>query len=111
MVQMVRPEWAPTEGSRLPGVSDVRGGPFGPTVAISNDVARDLDGVAAAVIKRIIPNLNLLADLLHADVLLFARAGALVEVLAHAQPSPVPSLYQDSLTGRRLRPEQVRPIA
>ena len=45
-------------------------------MAISSDVARDLDGVAAAVIKRIIPNLNLLADLLHADVLLFARAGA-----------------------------------
>jgi len=80
-------------------------------VAISSDVARGLDGVAAALIERIIPNLNLLADLLHADVLLFARAGALVEVLAHAQPSPVPSLYQDSLTGRRLRPEQVRPIA
>jgi two-component sensor histidine kinase len=80
-------------------------------VAISSDVARDLDGVAAALIKRIIPNLNLLADLLHADVLLFARAGAQVEVLAHAQPSPVPSVYPDSLTGRRLRPEQVRPIA
>src|SRR5215208_6465078 len=109
------PGWAaptaPGAGSR-PRVSDVCGGPFGPkTVAISSDVARDLDGVAAAVIKRIIPNLNLLADLLHADVLLFARAGTLVEVLAHAQPSPVPSVYQDTLTGRRLRPEQVRPIA
>jgi two-component sensor histidine kinase len=80
-------------------------------VAISNDVARGLDGVAAALIKRIIPNLNLLADLLHADVLLFARAGALIEVLDHAQPAPVPSVYSDSLTGRRLRPEQVRPIA
>jgi len=80
-------------------------------VAISSDVARDLDGVAAAVIKRIIPNLNLLADLLHADVLLFARAGTQIEVLDHAQPSPVPSVYLDSQTGRRLRPDQVRPIA
>jgi two-component sensor histidine kinase len=80
-------------------------------VAISTDVARDLDGVAAALIKRIIPNLNLLADLLHADVLLFARAGTQIEVLDHAQPSPVPSVYLDSLTGRRLRSEQVLPIA
>jgi len=80
-------------------------------VAISRDVARELDGSATALIKRIIPNLNLLADLLHADVLLFARAGSQVEVLAHAQPSPVPSAYQDSLGGRRLRREQVLPIA
>jgi len=80
-------------------------------VSISSDVARDLDGVAAAAIKRIIPNLNLLADLLHADVLLFARAGTQIEVLDHAQPSPVPSVYQDSQTGRRLRHDQVRPIA
>lgn len=80
-------------------------------MAISSDVARDLDGVAAAVIKRILPNLNLLADLLHADVLLFARAGTQIDVLAHAQPSPVPSVYQDSQSGRRLRPDQVRPIA
>jgi two-component sensor histidine kinase len=80
-------------------------------VAISSDVTHDLDGVAAALIKRIIPNLNVLADLLHADVLLFARAGTHIEVLDHAQPSPVPSMYQDSLTGRRLRPDQVRPIA
>ena len=90
----------------------MRGGPFGPkTVAISSDVARDLDGVAAALIKRIIPNLNLLADLLHGDVLLFARAGTQIEVLEHAQPSPVPSVYQDPQTGRLLRPDQVRPIA
>jgi two-component sensor histidine kinase len=80
-------------------------------VAISTDVAHDLDGAATALIKRIIPNLNLLADLLHADVLLFARAGTQVEVLAHAQPSPVPSVYQDSLVGRRLRREQVLPIS
>jgi len=80
-------------------------------VAISPAVARDFDGAASALIKRIIPNLNLLADLLHADVLLFARAGSQVEVLEHAQPSPVPSVYLDSLTGRRLRPEQVLPIA
>jgi two-component sensor histidine kinase len=80
-------------------------------VAASRDVARDLDGVASAVMARITPNLNLLADLLHADVLLFARAGAHIEVIEHAQPSPVPSVYSDSLTGRRLRPEQVRPIA
>src|SRR3954454_3819642 len=81
------------------------------TVAISTDVARDLDGAGVALIKRIIPNLNLLADLLHADVLLFARAGSQVEVLAHAQPAPVPSAYQDSLAARRLRREQVQPVA
>ncbi|MCC7370444.1 MAG: histidine kinase N-terminal domain-containing protein [Chloroflexi bacterium] len=80
-------------------------------MAISSDVARDLDGVAAALIKRILPNLNLVADLLHADVLLFARAGSQIEVVEHAQPSPVPSVYPDSLTGRRLRHEQVLPVA
>ena len=102
---------APCYGSR-PKDSDARGGPLGPkTVAISSDVARDLDGVAAAVIKRIIPNLNLLADLLHADVLLFARAGTQIAVIEHALPNPVPSVYQDSQAGRRLRTDQVRPIA
>lgn len=80
-------------------------------VAISSDVAQDLDSSALALIKRIIPSLTLLADLLHADVLLFALAGDRVAVVEHAQPNLVPSSYEHSLTGRRLRPQQVAPVA
>ena len=80
-------------------------------VAIAPDVAQDLDSAGLALVKRIIPSLHLLADLLHADVLLFARAGEHVAVVEHAHPSPVPSVYEHSLTGRRLRREQVLPVA
>jgi two-component system, sensor histidine kinase PdtaS len=80
-------------------------------VAIPADVSRDLDSAGLALITRIIPSLNLLADLLHADILLFARSGEHVQVVEHAQPNPVPSVYDHSLTGRRLRREQVQPIA
>ena len=80
-------------------------------VAISPDIAQDLDSAGLALVKRIIPSLNLLADLLHADVLLFARAGDHIAVVDHAQPSPVPPVHEHSLTGRRLRREQVLPVA
>jgi two-component system, sensor histidine kinase PdtaS len=80
-------------------------------VAIPASVARDLDEEGRALLERIAPNLNLLADLLHADVLLFARSRGQVEVLTHAQPEPMPSVYQQALTGRRLRPEQCVAVA
>jgi two-component sensor histidine kinase len=43
----------------------------------------------------------LLADLLHADLLLYVRDGAQLVVVAHAQPTPLPSLYAGSQVGRR----------
>jgi two-component sensor histidine kinase len=80
-------------------------------VAIAADVARALDDEGRALVERILPNMKLLADLMHADVLLFGRAESRAVVLAHARPEPVPSLYPLELTGRRLRQEQVVPVA
>ncbi|MBX5493335.1 MAG: histidine kinase N-terminal domain-containing protein, partial [Chloroflexi bacterium] len=56
-----------------------------------------------AFLRRVTANLPLLADLLHADLLLYVRDGADLLVLAHAQPNPLPSLYAGSQTGRRTR--------
>ena len=79
--------------------------------AIPADVARELGAKGEALVGRILPSLDLLADLLHADVLLFARAGDRVAVLAHGRPGPVPSVYQQELSGRRLRRAQIAPVA
>ncbi len=75
------------------------------------DEPSDLDDAALALIGRIEPNLNLLADLLHADVLLFERAGEEARIRRHARPEPVPSVYAQDLAGRRFRSEQVAPVA
>ncbi len=45
------------------------------------------------VLDRVAGHLGLLADLTHADVALFCRAGDEATLLAYAQPVPVPSLY------------------
>lgn len=80
-------------------------------VAISANGAHAPHDDGLALVRRVIPNLDLLADLTLADVLLLGRSGDEVAVLAHARPSPAPSLYQQELSGRRLRAEQVAPIA
>jgi two-component sensor histidine kinase len=54
-----------------------------------------------ALLNRVVRNLPLLADLLHADLLMFTREADDAIVLAHAQPNPLPSLYATSQTGRR----------
>ncbi|HLI26778.1 MAG TPA: histidine kinase N-terminal domain-containing protein [Chloroflexota bacterium] len=73
---------------------------------------RPRDGLAAspqlapaerAFLQRVTANLPLLADLLHADLLLYVREGPELVVLAHAQPNPLPSLYASPQTGRRTR--------
>jgi two-component sensor histidine kinase/PAS domain-containing protein len=46
-----------------------------------------------AVLENLSGHVPLLADLTHADIVLFARAGDQVVVIAQAQPVPVPSLY------------------
>ncbi|HWP29815.1 MAG TPA: histidine kinase N-terminal domain-containing protein [Chloroflexota bacterium] len=51
---------------------------------------------------RVIAPLPLLADLLHADLLLYVRDGAEAVVVAHAPPNPLPSLYAGSQVGRRV---------
>jgi hypothetical protein len=81
------------------------------SVPIPADVARALGDSGVDLVRRILPSLDLLADLIHADVLLFAPSGPQVAVLAHARPEPVPSLYLHALTGRRLRQGQISPVA
>src|SRR5919202_6772488 len=56
----------------------------------------------AGLLERVAHHLPLLADLTHADVVLFARAGSEAVVVAEAQPVPVPSLYQQPLGHRRV---------
>ncbi|MBA3331900.1 MAG: histidine kinase N-terminal domain-containing protein [Actinobacteria bacterium] len=78
---------------------------------IPADIARALGDSGLDLVGRILPSLDLLADLIHADVLLFAPSAPQVTVLAHARPEPVPSLYLHPLTGRRLRQDQISPVA
>jgi two-component system, sensor histidine kinase PdtaS len=53
-------------------------------------------------LHRLAANLDLVADLSHADVLLLCRAGSEAMVVAEARPEPVPSLHADSQLGRQL---------
>jgi two-component sensor histidine kinase len=55
------------------------------------------------LLERVAGHLPLLADLTHADAVLFGRSGDQVTVLAQAQPVPVPSPYaQPLIPGRSL---------
>jgi two-component sensor histidine kinase len=80
-------------------------------VTIPTDVARGLGDEGRSLLRRVMANMNLLADLIHADVLLFARAGSRVQIISHAQPEPAPSVYPRPLAGRSLKPEQIAPVA
>lgn len=53
-------------------------------------------------LDRVVGALPLLADLLHADLLLHVREGEGSIIVAHAQPNPLPSLYAAPRTGERL---------
>src|SRR5438067_7626566 len=52
---------------------------------------------------RLVSNLSLLADLSHADLLLYCQDGSEALVVAEASPEPVPSLYVASQLGRHLK--------
>ena len=54
---------------------------------------RHLSAEDRALLERVAGHLPLLADLTHADAVLFARAGDQVIVVGQAQPVPVPSPY------------------
>ena len=54
-------------------------------------------------LSRLAAHLNLLADLSHADLLLFRPSGEQALVIAEARPEPVPSLYAESQLGRQVR--------
>jgi two-component sensor histidine kinase len=61
--------------------------------------AAELSREDRALLDRVVGALPLLSDLLHADLLLYVRAGDDCVVAAHAQPSPLPSLYAGSKAG------------
>ncbi len=62
----------------------------------------ELSSADRAFLDRVVANLPLLADLLHADLLLYARAGEAAVAVAHAAPNPLPSLYTGSQVGQRI---------
>ena len=66
-----------------------------------------------ALLERVAGHVPLLADLTHADAVLFARAGDQVVVVAQAQPVPVPSPYALPVAAGRgmLREETPRSAA
>jgi two-component sensor histidine kinase len=67
----------------------------------------DLDPDDRELLHQVGSHLPLLADLTHADAVLFARSGEQVVVVAQAQPVPVPSPYALPLTvGRTLAREE-----
>src|SRR5919202_1749959 len=76
----------PTSGAESP--------PFAPEVGLPEPDRRLLERIAA--------HLPLLADLTHADAVLFARAGGQAKVVAQAQPVPVPSPYVQPLAVGRI---------
>ena len=56
---------------------------------------------------RVVRSLTVLADVSHADLMVFGRgADDAPVILVHAQPGPVPSLYSESLVGRRFSADQ-----
>ena len=62
------------------------------------DAGTNLSRENRDLLERVAGHLPLLADLTHADAVLFARAGDQVVVVAQAQPVPVPSPYALPLT-------------
>jgi len=71
------------------------------------DACTELTDSDRELLERVAGHLPLLADLTHADAVLFARAGDQVVVVAQAQPVPVPSPYALPLaTGRAMTREE-----
>jgi two-component system, sensor histidine kinase PdtaS len=60
---------------------------------------RDRRGPGGGLLANVVGTLPLLADLLHADLLLYTPDGTRFTVRAHARPHPLPSLYGTSQVG------------
>ncbi|HZK67861.1 MAG TPA: histidine kinase N-terminal domain-containing protein [Chloroflexota bacterium] len=60
----------------------------------------DLRLEEAVLLNRVAEGLDLLADISHADLLLYARSGDCARVIAQSRPTTVPSIYPDSLVGQ-----------
>jgi two-component system, sensor histidine kinase PdtaS len=73
------------------------------------DACTDLTDADRDLLERVAGHLPLLADLTHADAVLFARSADQVVVVAQAQPVPVPSPYALPLAvGRSMTREEAQ---
>src|SRR5437763_979318 len=84
-----------------------------PEPRLANPLAgcNHLSGEDRAILENVASHLPLLADLTHADAILFARENDQVVVVAQAQPVPVPSPYTLPLAvGRTMTREEVPAI-
>ena len=59
------------------------------------------------LLERIADGLPLLADISHADMLLYIRSGDRAQVVAQASPTSVPPLYPGSIAGQRFTQDDV----
>jgi two-component sensor histidine kinase len=64
------------------------------------EAATDLRPEDQEQIELVLEALPLLADVTHADLLVYVRAGDTAVIVAHVSPHPIPSLYPQSQTGR-----------
>ncbi len=74
------------------------------------DLCTHLSESDRGLLERVAGHLPLLADLTHADAVLFARAGDQVVVVAQAQPVPVPSPYALPLAEGRAMTRDEAPL-
>jgi len=79
--------------------------PLGPYDSCTHLTEGDRD-----LLERVGGHLPLLADLTHADAVLFARSGDQVMVVAQAQPVPVPSPYALPLAVGRTMAREEAPL-
>jgi two-component sensor histidine kinase len=63
-----------------------------------------------AQIERVLAVLPLLADVTHADLLVYAAQADAAQVIYHARPNPVPSLYPQSQIGRIVERRDAQPV-
>jgi two-component system, sensor histidine kinase PdtaS len=61
-------------------------------------------------LERILESLPLLADVMHADLLVYGRDGSAARVIAHAAPNPVPSLYPTNQMGLSFTRREQDPV-
>jgi two-component system, sensor histidine kinase PdtaS len=76
------------------------------TYPIPNDLSRE----DQLQIERILAVLPLLADVTHADLLVYVAAADVAHVLYHASPNPVPSLYPQVQVGRLVDRRDAQPV-
>ncbi|HEX2922917.1 MAG TPA: histidine kinase N-terminal domain-containing protein [Chloroflexota bacterium] len=63
-------------------------------------LSRDFQAEDLALLSKVGEALDLLADVSHADLLLYVKSGDHALVVAQARPATVPALYPDLLVGR-----------